>query len=105
IAIVPPLVERVPPLLYGGTERVIASLANGLCARGHEVTLFGTADSVTSARLVPMVDQAIWHDLDFDGDQSWPVAGQMAAVFAAQDEFDVIHNHNDFNFFPLTYAL
>jgi glycosyltransferase involved in cell wall biosynthesis len=105
IALVAPLVERVPPLRYGGTERIIASLADGLCARGHQVTLFGTGDSRTSAELVPAVEHAIWHDLDFDGDPAWAVAGQMGEVFERQHDFDLIHNHNDFNMFPMLYGL
>lgn len=46
IAQVPPLYEAVPPKLYGGTERVISYLTEELVKQGHEVTLFGTGDSL-----------------------------------------------------------
>ncbi len=54
IACVSPLMEAVPPKLYGGTERVVAYLCDELAALGHEVTLFASGDSVTRARLVPV---------------------------------------------------
>ena len=52
IALVSPLYESVPPLTYGGTERVIGALANELAARGHDVTLFAAGGSDTAATLV-----------------------------------------------------
>jgi glycosyltransferase involved in cell wall biosynthesis len=55
IAQIAPLHEAVPPKLYGGTERVVSFLTEELVAQGHEVTLFASGDSVTSARL-----EAIW---------------------------------------------
>lgn len=105
IALVAPLVERTPPLRYGGTERVVASLADGLVARGHEVTLFATGDSASQARLVSAIDRAIWHDLDFRGEPGWPVARQLAQVLALQDQFDIIHSHVDYHLFPLLAGL
>jgi hypothetical protein len=54
IAQVPPLAERIPPKLYGGTERMVAWLTEELVALGHEVSLFGTADAITKATLVPV---------------------------------------------------
>ena len=54
IAILAPLVEPVPPPLYGGTERVVSLLTEELVRRGHEVTLFASGDSQTTARLVPV---------------------------------------------------
>lgn len=59
IAQVAPLAESVPPKLYGGTERVVAYLADELVWQGHDVTLFASGDSCTSARLVPLCDQAL----------------------------------------------
>src|SRR6478752_6668617 len=53
IAQVAPLAEAVPPKLYGGTERVVSWLTEELVAEGHEVTLFASGDSTTSAKLVP----------------------------------------------------
>ena len=55
IAQVAPLTEAIPPKLYGGTERVVSWLTEGLIALGHEVTLYASGDSVTSARL-----EAVW---------------------------------------------
>lgn len=51
IAQIAPLIERVPPVGYGGTELVVSLLTEGLAKRGHEVTLFASGDSVTTARL------------------------------------------------------
>jgi glycosyltransferase involved in cell wall biosynthesis len=90
---------------YGGTERIVANLANGLVGRGHSVTLFATGDSDTAAELVPGVDRAIWHDLDFVGEATWPVTRQLAQVFERQGDFDLIHSHADHAFFPLLYSL
>jgi glycosyltransferase involved in cell wall biosynthesis len=59
IAQIAPLMESVPPRLYGGTERVVSHLTEELVRQGHEVTLFASGDSVTSARLAPGTAQAI----------------------------------------------
>ena len=59
IAQIAPLAESVPPKLYGGTERVVHGLTDELVANGHEVTLFASGDSKTSARLVPVIPQAL----------------------------------------------
>src|SRR5215217_353422 len=59
IAILAPLVEPVPPPLYGGTERVVSLLTEELVRRGHEVTLFASGDSVTSARLAAVTERAL----------------------------------------------
>src|SRR5438093_13729991 len=61
IAQLAPPLERVPPPCYGGTERVIHTLTEELVRRGHDVTLFASGDSETSARLVPTFEQAVWH--------------------------------------------
>jgi putative NADH-flavin reductase len=57
IAQVAPLYESVPPALYGGTERVGSNLTEELVRRGHEVTLFASGDSHTSATLVPCCER------------------------------------------------
>ena len=59
IAQISPLFEAVPPKLYGGTERVVYSLTEELVAMGHDVTLFASGDSITSATLAPMRDKAL----------------------------------------------
>ena len=59
IAQIAPLYERVPPKLYGGTERVVSYLTEELVRQGHDVTLFASGDSKTSAKLVRCCDMAL----------------------------------------------
>src|SRR3954447_24793213 len=59
IAQIAPLAESAPPKLYGGTERVVSWLTEELVSLGHDVTLFATGDSVTSAQLVPVAPRAL----------------------------------------------
>ena len=59
VAQVSPLYEAVPPRLYGGTERVVSYLTEELVGLGHEVSLFSSADAVTSAKLIPVRDCAL----------------------------------------------
>ena len=59
IAQVAPLYESVPPKLYGGTERVVSWLTEELVRLGHDVTLFASGDSLTTARLVPACKKAL----------------------------------------------
>src|SRR5688572_445787 len=99
IAQIAPLVESVPPTLYGGTERVVSWLTEELVARGHDVTLFASGDSKTQARLVPIVPRS----LRLDGiHNSLPYNFIMLdQVVARQEEFDVLHFHIDFFHYPL----
>src|SRR5215207_6938482 len=94
IAQVAPLIESVPPAAYGGTERVVHYLTEALVEMGHDVTLFASGDSRTSAHLVPVVDRSlrldparpdpmIWHTLMVD---------QVRELCSG---FDVIHFHVD----------
>jgi glycosyltransferase involved in cell wall biosynthesis len=102
IAQLAPPLEAVPPARYGGTERVIYSLTEELVRRGHEVTLFASGDSRTSARLVPICDEAVWHrdPQPHDFMATWSVAlGRMAREL---DDFDVVHSHIDHFGFPLS---
>ena len=59
IAQVAPLWESVPPVLYGGTERVVSFITEELVRQGHQVTLFASGDSATKARLIPMCPEAL----------------------------------------------
>ena len=59
IAQVAPLIESVPPKHYGGTERIVSYLTEELIRAGHEVTLFGSGDSVTGARLIAPIRRSI----------------------------------------------
>ncbi|MBS0525434.1 MAG: glycosyltransferase family 4 protein [Proteobacteria bacterium] len=100
IAQVAPLTEAVPPTLYGGTERVISWLTEELVALGHDVTLFASGDSVTSAKLEPMWPRA----LRLDGTVRDPNALNMTTiekVYRRAREFDLIHFHLDYYPFSL----
>lgn len=91
--VAPPL-EPVPPPRYGGTERVVATLASGLHARGHDVTLFAAGDSVVPCRLVPTVPHSLWSE-GFAGDVGPYMESTIAAVAAREREFDIVHSHID----------
>jgi glycosyltransferase involved in cell wall biosynthesis len=99
IAQISPLFEAVPPKLYGGTERVVYSLTEELVAMGHDVTLFASGDSITSATLAPMRDRALRLD---------PSVVDWVAIYMRMfelirrraHEFDVLHFHTDY--FPLS---
>jgi glycosyltransferase involved in cell wall biosynthesis len=100
IAQISPLVESVPPRLYGGTERVVAYLTEELVAQGHEVTLFASGDSITTANLVPCTKMA----LRLDPQTHDPVPHYMMMldkVMCRASEFDILHFHIDNLQFPL----
>ncbi len=100
IALVSPLAEAVPPILYGGTERVVATLADELVAQGHDVTLFASGDSVTSATLVPCCDRAL--RLNPNVRDALPYHLTMLDEVRCQaDDFDIVHFHSDLLHFPL----
>jgi glycosyltransferase involved in cell wall biosynthesis len=100
IAQIAPLMESIPPRLYGGSERIASYLTEELVAQGHDVTLFASANSITSARLVPCCAQALrlnpsvrdiipYHMVMLDKARS------MAS------EFDILHFHIDQFHFPI----
>jgi glycosyltransferase involved in cell wall biosynthesis len=100
IAQVAPLIESVPPRAYGGTERVVHHLTDALVGLGHEVTLFASGDSRTSARLIPVVDRA----LRLNPAQPNPVVWHTLMVDRVRElagSFDVIHFHIDILPLPL----
>lgn len=100
IGVIASIAHRLPPRSYGPWEQIASTLTEGFVARGHEVTLFASADSETSARLHavartgyeedPTLEAKVWEGL------------HNAAVFEHASEFDVIANH--FDFMPLTYS-
>jgi glycosyltransferase involved in cell wall biosynthesis len=100
IAQIAPLTEAIPPKLYGGTERVVSWITEELIALGHEVTLFASGDSVTSAQL-----EAIWpRALRLDGSVRDPNALHMAMlerVCRRAGDFDFLHCHLDYYPFSL----
>jgi glycosyltransferase involved in cell wall biosynthesis len=100
IAVLAPISWRVPPLHYGPWELFASLLTEGLVARGHDVTLFATGDSVTSARLRSVVGRG-WSE-DPSVDPKVAECLHISEVFERASEFDVIHN--SFDFLPLTYS-
>lgn len=105
IAQVAPLYESVPPTGYGGTERVIAGLCDGLVEAGHDVTLFASGRSRTSARLVSFVDEPLRQRMTVDelANLGPHLHLQMLNdVYARASEFDVIHAHTDVWTLPFT---
>jgi glycosyltransferase involved in cell wall biosynthesis len=100
IAQIAPLIESVPPRLYGGTERIVSYLTEELVALGHEVTLFASGDSITAADLVPCVPKA----LRLDTGVRDPIPYYMLMLDRVRqraDEFDILHFHIDQFQFPL----
>lgn len=100
IAQVAPLIESVPPCLYGGTERVVSYLTEELVRQGHEVTLFASGDSVTRARLVPCVPTA----LRFEPRCNSPLPHYMLMfelLRRRRRDFDIMHFHVDYLHYPL----
>ena len=100
VGIIAPISWRVPPRHYGPWERVVSILTEGLVRRGIDVTLFATADSVTSARLVAVAPAGYSEDPSIDVKVYEGL--HIAAAFERADEFDLLHNH--FDFLPLTYS-
>lgn len=102
IAQVAPLYESVPPLMYGGTERVVAYLTDELVRQGHEVTLFASADSVTAAELRPMCSRALRLEGRKVIDPLAHHVRMLEMVAQEASDFDVVHFHIDYLHFPVT---
>lgn len=100
IAQIAPLYEAVPPRLYGGTERIVASLTDALVDLGHDVTLFSSADAVTKAKLVPVRDQAIRLDAAHLKSDLAAHLSMLAEVRRRIASFDILHFHVDLIHFP-----
>ncbi|WP_135468956.1 glycosyltransferase family 4 protein [Crenalkalicoccus roseus] len=103
IAQIAPLAEAVPPLLYGGTERIVSYLTEELVALGHEVTLFASGDSRTAARLEPVVPRALRLDASVR-DVIAPHVLMLSRLQERLDEFDIVHFHIDHFHLPLMRA-
>lgn len=100
IAQVAPLVESVPPRLYGGSERVASYLTEELVRLGHDVTLYASGDSLTSAKLRPMCEQA----LRLSNIPRDPLVHHLLMVNRVFNEaqlYDIVHFHIDFMHYPL----
>lgn len=101
IAQVAPLYEAVPPRLYGGTERIVSYLTEGLVRRGHDVTLFASGDSVTSAHLQPQRKVALRLDPSLSSAAAAHIS-MLHEVRKRQRDFDIIHVHlSHFVHFPV----
>jgi hypothetical protein len=100
IAQVAPLYERVPPMMYGGTERVVSYLTEELVRLGHDVTLFASGDSVTAARLRAPCARATRLDPSCQDALARHIL-MLGAVYEHAEEFDIIHCHTDYLCLPL----
>lgn len=101
IAQIAPIWHRIPPKQYGGTERVVSALTEELVKRGHEVTLFATGDSVTSANLISTQPRS----LSEAGIKNANTAGEIILqhvgnAYKMQNRFDIIHDHIAFSNLP-----
>ncbi|PYK21229.1 MAG: glycosyl transferase [Verrucomicrobia bacterium] len=104
IAQVAPLIESVPPKHYGGTERIVSYLAEELVRSGHDVTLFGSGDSVTSARLIAPTQRSLRKNERCTD----PMARELVLIDHVVEharEFDVIHFHTGYLHFPVSQHL
>src|ERR1044071_3803709 len=100
IAMLSPVAWRTPPRQYGAWETVASNITEGLSARGWDVTLFATRDSVSRARLHAVVDRGYEEDTAID-----PKVAEYLHIpeaFERASEFDLIHSHYDF--MALTYS-
>jgi len=100
IAQIAPLYESVPPKYYGGTERIVSYITEGLVRAGHEVTLFASGDSVTKAHLVAGCHRSLRLDKECIDQTAYHVL-LTEHVYSRASQFDIIHNHTDYFPFPL----
>ena len=100
IAMLSPVAWRTPPRYYGAWETVVSNITEGLIARGWDVTLFATADSITTAKLSAIISKG--YEEDGSVDPRIVSCLHISEVFERASEFDLIHNH--FDFLPLTYS-
>jgi glycosyltransferase involved in cell wall biosynthesis len=100
IAQISPLMESCPPRLYGGTERIVSYLTEELVRQGHDVTLFASGDSRTSARLAPGCEVALRLDPQIKDPTPYHIV-MLDKVRRMAGEFDVLHFHLDVLHYPL----
>jgi glycosyltransferase involved in cell wall biosynthesis len=100
IAQIAPLMESIPPRLYGGSERVVSYLTEELVAQGHDVTLFASAQSITSAKLVPCCAQSLRLNPAVTDFIPYYML-MLDKVRSMASEFDVLHFHIDQFHFPI----
>ena len=95
IAILAPPYLPVPPPLYGGTEKIVSLLTEGLVERGHDVTLFASGDSQTKAKLVSLFPEALGNSGLTKDDKDKPLA-HYHECYRRASEFDIIHSHGQY---------
>jgi len=100
IAQIAPLMESVPPRLYGGTERVVSYLTEELVRQGHDVTLFASGDSITSAELVSCAPEALRLDPRVRDHIPYHMI-MLDRVRERMEDFDILHFHIDQFQYPL----
>lgn len=95
IAQIAPLAESIPPKKYGGTERGVSALTEQLVKRGHDVTLFASGDSRTSAKLISVFPRELRAAKvkNAHGLNEW-ILFHIVTAYKMQDKFDIIHDHN-----------
>lgn len=105
IAQIAPLWENIPPAFYGGTERVVYSLTEGLVQKGHDVTMFACGTSQTSAKLVSVYPRPLFRDNIPWTNVTYPMLN-ITEAFDHHNDFDIIHMHlnkpSDFLALPLS---
>jgi glycosyltransferase involved in cell wall biosynthesis len=100
IALLSPVAWRTPPRKYGPWEQVVSGLAEGLVAKGTDVTLFATGDSITSGKLAWCIDKP--YAEESTADVKVTECLHISNIMERAGDFDIIHNHYDF--LPLTYS-
>ncbi len=100
IAQIAPLIESVPPKFYGGTERVVSYLTEELVAQGHDVTLFASGDSITSAKLIPCCERSLRSTPGVRDPIPYYMI-MLDRVRRMASNFDVLHFHIDQFHFPI----
>lgn len=101
IAQVSPLMERVPPLTYGGIELVVSLLTDELVRRGHDVTLFASGDSQTLACLKSVYPHALRQAPNIREYSAYELL-ELSQVYEQAEEFDIIHSHMGYSALPFT---
>src|SRR5262245_3888535 len=101
IAQVAPLYERVPPISYGGTERIVSYLTEGLINEGHDVTLFASGDSITQGHLISPCKRSLRLDQACRDPLAYHFL-QLEQIFQHARCFDIIHFHIDYLHYPFS---
>lgn len=102
IAILSPIAWRTPPKGYGPSEMIASLICEELVRLGHEVTLFASKDSITTAKLQAVCPQGYEENEDIKNNAKIWEQKHIANCFSSAQDFDIIHNH--FNFLPLFYS-